>query len=421
MAALLASPETRAQSSLEEDRILTGDVLARDEAVRNRQRDDYDAIGVDLGQVFGMNNPASSFTMVPSLGTRIVYDDNVFRSDEEEIGDFFFRVRPSVEFRSEWLNNRMVATIFAERDSYFDEKINNSTDFFFNYFGRYDLADDDAVIMTSSVGRGHELRSDPNSPPGTENVNTFFEASLSLEGRFSLSDLLIEPIFTIDHFDFRQNGEIENDDRNRTEFSFGGRVGYRLREGVAVFTEATRQIQRYEQKIDNDGFARDSTGFDVRAGLRFEPSGVTYLEASAGYFELDIEDPQLDDVQGLSLNASLVWNPTDLATLRLNALRQTGETTLPGISSLNTFSLNAGLDYEVMEPLLFTVSGGYTRQIFEGDPRRDNIFFSSMLITYFVNRYLMIEGSFVHSRRDSSAVLADFVSNRSFLRARVQL
>lgn len=404
-----------------DERRLTGRVQARDEAVRRRQRPQFQPTGTDLGKVFGEGTGIGSYTLYPSLGSGLLFDDNVFRAPLDQASDIFARIEPTLDFRSDWLNHQADLRLSGQIDRYFEETTNNSEDFFADFDGRYDLANDDALTLTARAGRAHELRSDPNTAPGTENVNEFFIVESLIEGQFRISNLLLEPLFEFTHFDFRDNGAVLNDDRDRVVYRSGGRIGYQARPGFAVFVQGTYEITRYRIETDFDGFRRDSTGYDIRAGTRFEPSGVTYLEATVGYFDIDIDDPRLDDPNGIAVNASLTWNPTDLATVTGSVSREVLETTLADISSIDTTRFGLNLDYEILVPLIASVQGSYQRQDFKDDERLDEIVSGGALLTYFINRNVMMEAQYTHSRRASNDAFSDFVANRASLRLRFQL
>ena len=127
-----------------------------------------------------------------------------------------------------------------------------------------------------------------------------------------------------------------NDDRNFNQFGGVGRVSYDLKPGLKPFIEGEVDTRVHDQRLDRNGYLRNSDGGFVKAGTQFEFSRLLIGEAAIGWAARTYEDPRLLPLQGLLTSASLIWSATPLTTAKFFATTSIDETTLPGVSGVLT-------------------------------------------------------------------------------------
>ncbi len=398
------------------------EIGARESSVFGRARPEYDAIGIDPELLFGNDSqPAPAYLLYPQLIAAIVFDDNVFRAPDNTESDGFLLVQPQLTLESNWANHFLQVAAGAEIDRYFEADTNDSTTYFGSLRGRYDIDLGSYVEAFVRGGKETELRSDPNAPPGTENVNEFRLVTAVLTGRYQGAQGFAQLRLTANQIDYNDNGTIENDDRDRNEFELAGIVGYEFLPETRLLVEAGVNMRAYHLDRDVDGLDRDSSGYYLRGGLLYTFSSVTSAEVTVGYFSQDYDDPLLETATGISFNGELVWNPTEVMSVGVQLGREIQATTLPFVSGIVTSSANAGLDYEVTEQILLGTEFGIARQGFRGVERRDTILNARGGVTYFVNEYVALEGYYAYGRRNSDLDLGDYAFNRVLLRLRFQV
>src|SRR4051794_11298331 len=117
-----------------------------------------------------------------------------------------------------------------------------------------------------------------------------------------------------------------NDDRNFNQFGGVGRASYDLIPGLKPFMEVQGDSRVHDQKLDRNGFARDSSGGYVKAGSSFEFSRILTGEISVGYAAREYVDNRLNRLEGLLVASSLTWTATPLTTAKFYSTSSIDET-----------------------------------------------------------------------------------------------
>ena len=226
-----------------------------------------------------------------------------------------------------------------------------------------------------------------------------------------------------------RNNYVDNganqDDRDHTQWGARSRLGYEFQPGTVLFVEGGYNWRRYDDSFDDFGFNRDSAGWNVAGGFSYDVTGVLFAEVSAGYIKQTYEDPRFGSNSGFSIDGDLVWNPTDLLTVRGSAGTSINETTLNGASGGRQIYGGIGIDYELAENLLLTTDGVYSAVSY--DPatgfgeRKDDIWQGSAGLIFLINEYFQLRADYTFTTRDSSAPGQDFTDNTILLTLRSQL
>ena len=98
-------------------------------------------------------------------------------------------------------------------------------------------------------------------------------------------------------------------------------------------------------------------------------------------------------------------------TLTLNVSRGVEETRLAGASTSVTSAASLGINYEVLENLLFNWSGSYTNADFGEIDRQDDTISTQFALAYLINEFFSLTGSYRFANRASDAAGQDFTAN----------
>mgnify|MGYP003693815739 CR=1 FL=1 len=74
-----------------------------------------------------------------------------------------------------------------------------------------------------------------------------------------------------------------NDDRNYNQYGGLGRVSYDLMPGLKPFGEIEGNVRSHDLLVDRNGYQRNSSGGNVRAGTSFEFSRMLTGEVAVGW------------------------------------------------------------------------------------------------------------------------------------------
>ena len=193
--------------------------------------------------------------------------------------------------------------------------------------------------------------------PGSPNVQAGlakYPIYTTLGGTFgfdqSFNRLQVSGGATVDRTDyqwskFTDGTATSNDDRNFTQYGGVGRVSYDLTPGVKPFVEGEADNRVHDERLDRNGYARDSTGGYLKAGSSFE-FAAPVRRNMVGYAARDYADTRLERLQGLLVASSLTWNATPLTTAKFYSTTSIDETTLPGTSGVLTHVYTVEVDHD---------------------------------------------------------------------------
>lgn len=125
----------------------------RNVSVLNRQRPDFDALGVRAG----------SLLVFPKATLSATNDDNIYAKSNNKTSDTIVSLQPEVTVRSDWSRNMIELFARASVRKFKDNPGENTNDFQLRADGRYDLSGDDFLIFSSGYSRLSEARTSTNT------------------------------------------------------------------------------------------------------------------------------------------------------------------------------------------------------------------------------------------------------------------
>ncbi len=147
---------------------------------------------------------------------------------------------------------------------------------------------------------------------------------------------------------------------NYNDYGVVARASYELTPGIVPFVETGFDARVRDSDVDLSGYRRDSRGVLARAGSAFEFFGHFTGTFSAGYADRHYDDPRLPNLNGPTVDGSLIYAFSPLTTVTLRASTTLSETTLAGASG----AVSRLVSLEVAHVFFrhFTISGIATYQ-----------------------------------------------------------
>ena len=207
---------------------------------------------------------------------------------------------------------------------------------------------------------------------------------------------------------------------NYTAYGATGRVAYQLNPAITPFVEVTADTRKRDQAIDTAGFARDSTGANIRVGSTFEVSRLVTGQASVGYLRRDYADQRLASLSAPTFDASLVWTATPLTTVTVKGATTAQETTVTGVSGAINRSLSVEVGHALLRNLKLTALGALGETDYQGISLHERTLTGTLRADYNLTRSVVVRGSFTHERLQSSAAGSDYTANVFLLGLKLQ-
>lgn len=381
-----------------------------------------DAASQDGTEALG--TPVGTFLIYPAVTLDTEYNDNIFATNTNEEDDVIFTVSPEVSVQSDWANHALEFLGSASFLQHVEHTSENARDYRFVGSGRLDILRDTAATANAGISRDHEERGSPNDVNGQEpTVSTTYAGNLGFQHRFNL--LWVELDGGVSYIDFKDadavgGPNINNDDRDRFEYSSRARVGYDFNPDVAAFVQTTFNLTDYDDRTDDNGFDRNSYEYGAAAGMRLDFTDLLFGDAFFGYQRSEFDDSQFDPRNTYEVGGNLTWLVTALTTANFFASRLFEETTVAGASTALTTTAGASVSHSLLDTVNLGASFTYTREAFEDISRRDQTIETGPSVTYLMNRFVHWNLSYTYTRRFSSAAAQDYVENSVLLSMRLQ-
>jgi hypothetical protein len=381
--------------------------VERGETVRGRPRPDYEALGGRVG----------SFIAYPKVTVGEFYNDNIFVTEDDEVDDFITVIEPTLEVKSDWGRHALSFEGGAEFGLYADETDENYQDYFAGAASRFDISESTYLGANGSFQHLHEDRGDPDDVQGEEPTE-YNRFGPRLEGFHDLGRVNLTlggGFLRLDYDDVDAavgGGEINNDDRDRDRFNGSLRVGYEIVPEYEAFVRGGFDVVDYDDSVDDNGFDRDSEGFDVVGGVKIDFGGLIFGDFFAGYSYRNYDDSDLDTIDGVDVGADFTWNVTPLTTITGGVARIIEETTQNSASGRYVTTGTVGVDHELLRNLIVGASGGIENDDYEGISREDWIYTAGASVDYFLNRYVFMGADYSFRHRDSDETgIDDYYEN----------
>lgn len=229
---------------------------------------------------------------------------------------------------------------------------------------------------------------------------------------------------TIDRYDYENarltNGTtLDQSDRNLTAYGLRGRLGYEIHPGLIPFVESFVDTRRYDQKIDNAGYARSSDGVGIRAGTTFEITRKLTGEVSAGMTQRSYEDPRLGMLTSPVVDASLVYSLSPLTTIRANVATLVDETTVQGANGIRVVRGSLEIAHDLRRNLTLTAGLRASDAAYQGVAIDEQLWGGYLRADWRLNRQVALRASYAYDNLRSTAAGASYVSNVFLLGVRL--
>jgi hypothetical protein len=374
------------------------------QSVLERPRSDYDPLGIRIG----------SFLAFPSVGLGETYDSNVFATSNNTKSDFYTTVSPSIAVRSDWNVHALGFSASSNTKRYASHVSENVTNFAVRADGRLDILRNIYAQGGASYQLLHEDRSSPDSVNGKNPVE-FHVTSANLSYIHEPGRLGARIDGTVDSYSYNNatassGATIQQHDRDRLVYAVAPRISYEIVPGYHAFTKLTGNERDYVQKFDSRGFQRSSRGWEVDVGTAIDLTHVVNGEVFAGYLSQYYDDSRLATDSGFAFGGNLLWNVTQLTSLRATMSRSVEETTQ--FATINAANVNASgylqsaiklaVEHELLRNVLLSGYVDYINADYQGITRTDDQYDANIGGRYLLNRNLSATADLTYSSRSSN-------------------
>lgn len=403
---------------------------AKEDAVLERKRPEYEPLGLEAGGIFGdverlgRGQPLESFLLFPKVETELAFDDNILATDSDTEADFIGTLKPSLDLRSNWDNHFVRFEVHGEFGRYATNTRENYRRHGASITGRLDISEFETLRATLSSDRKTTARDDIDLDVGGDEPGVFYEHAARLDWQYQRDKLVWRLQGGVDRKNFVDVpaglGEIEADVADRVRFELSPRVGWEAWKGTTVFAEPYWVLTRHDQETDGNGLQRDFSSRGFRLGATYDVSAVTFIEASLGLGFANPYDPASDAFVFVDPRLDFVWNPHDSWTFKLgyrrdvvstNSFTTVNSVNVPDVAFLKD-QVTAGVELEVMYDLLASADATYTHARTINGDTTDNVYETELALLWLMNEYSRLRGFWTFENFTSSAAAREFSKNQ---------
>lgn len=376
----------------------------RGQSVSARPRPDFDPTPLDVG----------SFQLFPSINVAGFYDSNIYSSPSSKNDDVTTKIDPSITAASNWGRHALAFTGLADINT---NIINNEEDNIAGAAqleGRYDIENQTWLAGTASYNRVTEPRGNPSTLGSAAEPTQFDVFAAGAELYRGVGDLKAKVNYDFNYKDFDKvalvgGGQVDLNGRNRLDNKVKGEVSYDVTQNFKPFVRGGFDYMDYTSNS-----LRNSQGYNVNAGGKFDFGGIVTAEAFAGYKDRNYRNYAKGDVGVFDFGGNVLWNVTELTSIEVEANRTIEETTVGGITaatSSNAYVATGGsatVTHELRRDVIVEGNASFVNNDFRNSPREDDVLGLGAGARYFISRNFYTDMTYDFVHRDSNIAVNDY-------------
>jgi len=386
-------------------------------SVGQRAQPEYDSPGLHLGD----------FIANPSLDIGEEFNSNIYGLPVVK-SDFITQISPALDLTSNWNDNAVGLHAQGDIDKHARFTADDTTNAVLQANGRLDIFHDQTLTLGLGYQALHEDRSSPDSIAQAQisgsgsfarNPTPFAVTTGQFDYVYAPSRFGLELIGDVNAYNFSNvptlDGGLEiNSDQNREEYTLTPRVSYTFSADYRAFIQATGDLRSYDTTRDAtpEHYERSSSGYGIAVGNAFDIDRVVTGQFYIGYQSQDYDDPRLSTISGLVFGGSVLWNVTQLTSIKLSATRSTQETILQGASGLFDTTLEASVEHEILRNVLISLGVTYDDAAYQGVNQTDDTYGINASVRWKINRYLTAGATVDYTKRSSNVGIDRFDRNQ---------
>jgi len=354
------------------------------------------------------------FRLNPELALSATRDDNIYSRPTGEVEDNVSTLAAALDIRSDWTRHELNFSLGGDFGRYQDQSSEDVDNYWVGTDGAFQLNEQAELFGGLMHTRDHEDRSVPGTPgPLLQKEPTQYEQDAAHLGlATSMDRFLLRFGGTYDQFDYENataiNGAtIDNKDRDYWIGSVGMRLGYQLSPVYEAFVQYADERRRYETRINNETYNRDSDGYRAAVGLRFTPLNKRLAgEVFAGNMHQTFDYAGFNDIDKPYFGGVVRWKPSAPVKVTGFVDRVMEETTVRNLTSVAAASVDTTYGVEVERELSSRLSvyarASNTQSEYQSFDQDDRTIDAGGGLRYYVSPTVFLGGDLRVIDRDSN-------------------
>ncbi|MEP1209586.1 MAG: outer membrane beta-barrel protein [Rhizobiaceae bacterium] len=384
----------------------------------NRDDSPYAALGIRVG----------TFNLFPVLTQTIGSTTNA-EASENGSSAFFSQTDARLTAVSNWALHELRGEVGGSYQTYID----NDSEDLPTFDSNLQLRIDHSRNLTSRIGATYNLTTESaesdnltvppplyvTERPNVHRMSGFAEVEKQA-GRFSalLRGTITQSIY--DGAALSDGSTLSQGDRTNTLYELEGRVGYETSATPQPFVEASVGARQYRRAVDRNGNQRDSMLYALRAGLEFDRGDKLNGEIAVGYATEQFDDAAINDLSGLTIDASINWSPQRLTTFTATAQSEfTGSTNVNEAGSV-TYAVSLDAVHDLRPNLSLNARVLASLRDYDDSGRQDKLLQGQIGAEWRLSRSAALIATLGHETLDSTDASSSYEATTARAGLRLQ-
>lgn len=359
-----------------------------------------------------------NFFIYPSIDQTIAYDSNIFGLAKDPIADWRFITTPTLSIRSQLPRHVIDVTVFGRFMNFAENTDQNYADFGGSVRTALHIDHAHTLSVSAVAKRVHEERNaiTASQSAGEPVPIDEFRASVGLTR--DVGRLYGTVSASADKLDYHNvpaigGGTLDQNYRDQELYAAQIRAGYRISPGFdfVANVRGTKQFNEPEAPGESN---RNSTGYEVSAGLAFETDPLLQWRLIGGYGFRNYDNADLADVSSALLEARVNWLATERLTVTGVASRQIADDFGADDNGRIETTAEISAQYEIRHDLFASANAGFADIDFLGTTRTDQVFETGASLQYYYTKNALFTLGYTFETRDSNDPTYDL--DRSIVR-----
>ncbi len=383
-----------------------------DLSVADRRHPELDALDIRVG----------SFIAAPSIDAGLQYDSNIYALERNVVGDVVATTGASLQVRSDWTRNSLVAGATIGRRQYLKAGDESTTDWRLNAGGRVDIGGGTLEAVVESA-RATEARSVVDAPGAADRPVRYQRSGTSLVGERAFGRLTARAgadwhRYAFDDARTVAGAVLPQGYRDRDIVTGLARLDLAVSPALAVYVDGRINRRSYDRSALPD---RDSSGYTIEAGTDFDITRLLRGHVQAGYLSQHGAGGRWV-ARGVSGRGRVEWFAKPVLTITIEGGRRIEDSAQTDTPAYLSTDIVARADYELLRSLVVTAGASVTWDRFEGVDRRARRLQQSLAARYRMGRRAVIDLGYqrLAQRSPDNSGLRSFADQRVLLSLRLQ-
>jgi len=356
---------------------------------------------------------AGNFIFLPSIGTALVFNDNVLLTNQNRQADWRAEITPGLRVVSQLPRHSFDLSLGGRIVEYKEHEELNQANAFVKAAGALHFDHAHTLSMSVLSRLDHTDQLDPFSPTFSRYLVPFRENRAKIGLTRDAGRLYGTISATFESLDFddartASGQRISQDAADMRTASVELRTGYRFSPGYEAIVKlrGLRQLNQGDATIDRDAYS-----WEVLAGLHGEASPLLRWRLLGGYGVREFDQKNLDAARSVLAEAELQWLPTQNMTITAMARRAiTGGLDLDTAGLVET-SFRTRVDYEIYHNVVLKLGVEFSDHDYLGSARHDRVIAGRFGIDWYLSKNWLLNVSYEHYVRDSNIAENDLTRN----------